>query len=191
MSRHHDDTTRADEPGCVTLSLTKLKRLHPELFGTWAGLRNVFRRGSIETSVEIIAEHMGFGDARAAVVVGIAPLLVAAYSYELDCAAVLAFDDSFARDYRLELGSRLFTVNTYRRGTLAVDLVQGPASRGRWKNVHPCIAEFLSDDIEYIEVRKREIAEAEWTRARVCGQEWVARGARPRDGRPLKSFLPR
>jgi hypothetical protein len=191
MSEFHDDSTHATEPGCITVSLAKLRRLHPELFGTWARLKAVFSGRSSEAPVRMLCEHMRLGDARAAVVVRVEPLVVAAYTDELDCAVLIEFDSSFARDYELRVGSRLLTVNTYGSGTLAHDLVKGPAAFDRWANFQPCIAEFMSDDGEYIEIRKRDIAEGEWTRARTCGDECLARGATPRDGRPLRSFFPR
>src|SRR5262249_51250149 len=74
-----------------------------------------------------IEEQLQHGDSRAAIVVCTAPLLVAAYSDELDCIAMLRFPNTFAEEYKLWVGSRLLTVNTYGRGQkYDEDLILGP-----------------------------------------------------------------
>jgi hypothetical protein len=132
------------------------------------------------------------GDSRAAVVISLRPLLVAAYTDELDCVVPLEFPEEFVDQYGLRDGSRLLTVNTYRQ--LAdddPDLIPGPDCGLAWTGFQPLIAEFLSDDRERIERRKAEIAEAEWRRASAMGKAYLE--SRPgvwRDGRPGRSSVP-
>jgi hypothetical protein len=182
MSKHHDDTTAASDPGGVTLSDQKLRLLHPELFG----LRSIFHKNARHYR-EVIAEHMLLGDSRAAVVMSAYPLLVAAYSDDLDCAAVLLFHSRLTDLYRLDVGARLLTVNTYERGdAVAPDLWRGPAAASPWTNFMPVIADFVSDDSGRIEYRKRQISAREWRRAWECGEEYRRRNPlSARDGRPL------
>ncbi|MEO7717228.1 MAG: hypothetical protein ABIY70_13585 [Capsulimonas sp.] len=183
--------TVASSPGGVTLSRAKLQRLCPEFggSGTVARIEDVLNdRGG---DISRMADHLQNGDSRAAVVVCVAPLLVSAYTDELDCVALLRFPDIFVRDYQLALGSRLLTVNRYGGGPLARDLENGPASHHRWSNFQPLIADFLSDDRERIAFRKSQITEDEWGMAWSLGQRWMAaRGATARDGRPNRSQLP-
>jgi len=145
-----------------------------------------------DKAAEKIDEHLQLGDSRAAVVLSCAPLLVSAYTDELDCVAVLAFPQSFVEKYGLEVGSRLLTVNTYFRGTAVVsDLFPGPASYFTFYNFNPMIAEFLSEDAQRIAERKAEIDEAEWERCLALGREYVqTRPGVVRDGSPFKSALP-
>jgi hypothetical protein len=139
------------------------------------------------------AEHMHLGASEPAMVVSRVPLIVAAHAGDLDAAVLLRFPASFVPRYGLGVGTRLLVVNTYQevRGTqnadpwYAVDLIPGP-DRHQWQNAFPLVAEFLSDDAERIERRKREIPEEEWRRldenARRRIQRWgieTARDARP------------
>jgi hypothetical protein len=196
MSKYHDDRTRASDSVAVGLSEARLRRLQPELFGWRAWFTGVGwgdRRLGARQAREMIAEHLRFGDSRAAVVVKTIPtLLVAAYTDEQDAVLLLQFPQSLAEEHHLRSGSRLLTVNTYAGGQrMAPDIVEGPASTGRWSNFYPLIADFLSDDSQLIARRKDSIAEVEWQRAArfadaLLRQEKVSF----RDGRPLQSRIP-
>lgn len=183
-SRFHDDSTTASDPGGVTVSDARLRRLCPELYGLRA-------RAKARRFREIIIEHMEVGDSRAAVVVRLDPLLVAAYSDELDCVAMLRFPPD-ASEEPLEIGSRLLTVNTYWRGdSYAADLDPGPLHEDRYVDFHPIIADFICADSHRVEHRKNEIAEEEWTRAQTLGTEYcVAHPGIWRDGSPSRSHRP-
>ncbi len=194
MSKYHDDRTAASDPVNIRLSNSKLQLLQPDLFG-WQSLftKMVFmnRRLRARGIRAMLNEHLSFGDSRAAVVMRIrSPLIVAAYSDELDAVILLEFPDFLATDYSLRLGSRLLTVNTYRFGNSPLrDIHAGPEFKGRYSSFYPLIAEFLSDDIDTINRRKSRIAEAEWrqtvefSRKLLAGdQVWL------RDGRPMESF---
>jgi hypothetical protein len=136
---------------------------------------------------KLIVEHMDFGDSRAAVVVGVDPILVAAYTDELDCVAMLRFP-SQAGGTPLEIGSRLLTVNTYYRQGHDPDLHPGPGSKGRYGRLYPIIADFICADQGRVEKRKSEIDSAEWERATILGHAY--RSAHPdawRSGAPSQS----
>ena len=197
MTKTLDDNTQASYPGRIRLSHAKLRRLQPELYGPlsrigwyWVNGRLWSRRSFWLTHLE---EHLLFGDSRAAVVITTSPLLVAAYSDELDCIALLRFPDSFVAEYNLELNSRLVTVNLYEEmnGSYETDLMPGPAARGYYRNFTPLIADFLTDDVERLTERKAEISEHEWRRTKELGRSYVNENyARPRDGSPIWSYVP-
>src|SRR5215217_7681664 len=195
-TKTQDNDTQASHPGGLRVSQAKLRALHPELDSGVAWLRFI-------TKVPIyskrsfwrarIPEHLLYGDSRAAVVVSTEPLLVAAYTDELDCIALLKFPDSFVSEYDLGVGSRLLTVNTYfyPDEPHADDLEIGPNAYGRYVNFSPFIADFLTDDVETVEQRKAEISEYEWRKTAELGNRYLDdRIAPPRDGRPLLSCLP-
>jgi hypothetical protein len=141
---------------------------------------------------EMLDEHLRLGDSRAACVLSLDPLLVAAYTDELDCVAMLCFPLLLVEEEELKLGSRLLTINTYQTGKKAVpDLVPGPQSLNRYANFFPVIAEFVSDDHSRIAMRKAEISEEEWLRCQRMGSEYRRRfPKRWRNGSPLRSLTP-
>lgn len=186
MSRFHDDDTRASDPGGLSLSKAKLAVFRRSL--------NPIERlcAPLQTPDALIAEHLNLGDSRAAMVVSVEPLLVAAYTDELDCIAMLRFPQLFVQAYALHPGSALLTVNTYGQGSrLSRDLVPGPGDLGRWSSFWPHIAEFLSDDRVRIDSRKRSIGDDEWQRTIVLGRQYREQfGDRARDGSPYRSMVP-
>jgi hypothetical protein len=126
------------------VSHERLKSFCPHLYG-WSGLSPARRRDR-----RYLIEHMLYGDSRAAVVVSVEPLLVAAYTDELDCVALLRFPSN-AASQRVEIGSRLLTVNTYGRGDrYSADLIPGPARIERWVRFHPIIADFICADPDQV-----------------------------------------
>lgn len=176
-----DDNTQASHPGHVRLSQEKLKRLQPELYSLtkWLGFlasnpSAVFaaiNRGFWKTHIE---EHLMHGDSRAALVISTTPLLISVYTDELDCIALLRFDNSFVKDYDLKIGSRLITVNTYSdlEEFYEKDLTAGLQAYGQYGNFSPFIAEFLTDDYAVLEKRKMQIEEDEWLKTRILSEEY-------------------
>ena len=117
-----------------------------------------------------IAEHLEHGDSRAAIVVSTDPaLLIAAYTDELDCVAMLRLPkEPLVSKYSLLRGSRLLTVNTYKHNQrLDSDLIPGPLAIPRWSGFDPIIADFVTDDMERVEARKAQITSIEWERTQM------------------------
>lgn len=182
-----DNNSAASDPGNIELSPERLKRFHPELYRKVLGVTLI---SPVEWFFKIRAEEqLKHGDSRAAVVASISPLLIAAYTDEMDWIAMLRFPDELVREYGLKVGTRLLTVNVYQRGEqLAGDLQHGPASRRLWVNFHPLIAEFLSENRERIEARKAEIGEEEWERTALLAREHLAKwGEQARSGLPRRA----
>jgi hypothetical protein len=142
--------------------------------------------------VEVLKEHIRCADSQPAVVVDTEPLLVAAYSVDLDCVAILRFPDRFSGEYGLRSGSKLISINTYRRAReYQSDLIPGPNRHGPWTGFHPVIADFVSDDGAIIERRKSSIGAGLWEYVHGLGVDFVR--THPgvwRDGRPFRSGVP-
>ena len=191
MSETLHDTAVASHPARMPLSHAKLRKLHPELY---TPLAKWIYRGRTAEWLHRIGSHLFYGDSRAAVVVSTAPLIVAAYTDELDCVALLRFEDSLAKEYALEIGSRLVTANLYydlEETGYESDLIPGPATTGRYGNFVPLIADFLTDNLDRLAKRKAEISEDEWLRTETLGQTYLMENfARPRDGRPCWCYEP-
>lgn len=77
------------------------------------------------------------------------------------------------------------------RGSYEEDLTAGSQTYGRYGNFVPFIAEFLTDDLNVLEKRKKLITEDEWSRTKNLSDEYLSRAeARARDGRPVYSSFP-
>jgi hypothetical protein len=175
----------------------KFRRLHPELFGFRGRLSALLGGLSADDREQIVARTSAFlrwGDGRAAVVLRMSPLVVAAYCDEMDAAVLLGFPTFLADEHGLMEGMRLVTANLHRRspnGRVASDLVPGPAYRGNWTNVRPLIADFLATEENLVEARRRAISEREYRRREDFGQRALADGQPVRSGRPLEAATPR
>ena len=195
MSEFHDDRTAASDRVAINLSDAKLQKLQPDLYGPQS---QSFKLPCGKTFLDaaatrrMLAEHLSFGDSRAALVVSEHPLLVAAYTDEQDTVFLLEFPQFLAEEYPLHIGYRLLTINTYARGQkLAPDITLGSKSLGRWINCYPIIADFLSTDDALIDRRKQAISPEEWQRtADMAKAQMSKRNYILRDGRPLRSMLP-
>ena len=192
-----DDSSTASNPGGLTLSEEKLRLLEPGMFGVGRIIRRIggmFLFVNVLDMIDrdVIREHLANGDARAAVVVSTSPLLVATYSDDLDCVAMLRFPDEFVERYDLEVGSQLVTVNTYYSQLVKhADLTFGPNQAGDWSGFFPLIAEFLSDDNDRIESLKEDIDDEEWLHCRELGEEYLdERPGVARPGRPRQAHQP-
>lgn len=183
MSKYHNDNSMASDPLGVSLSEGKLSSFKKELFFIERFLLNRV------LSMDLLDEHLMLGDSRAAVVIETdKKLIVSAYTDELDCVALLEFPLRLVQEYKLKVGDRLLTVNTYNKGSkLESDLENGPDSYNRYVNFYPLIADFLSEDVDLIEKRKKEIEKLEWEKASSMGKEKINRVS-CRDGNPYKCF---
>jgi hypothetical protein len=194
MSETIDDNSVASDPGMIRLSHEKMCAFHPELYEFKGWCNKIKKKFTDEQRFWQTRhrEHLGTGDSRAAIVVLLRPLLVAAYSDEFDCVSMLEFSQRLVSTYGLTVGTRLLTVNIYwPEGVLAGDLSNGPASFNRYFNFSPLIAEFLSFDSDRIEQRKAEISGQEWDRTLELGQVYLERhGTSARDGRPMYCSIP-
>jgi hypothetical protein len=191
--KYHDNRSYATNPLSLTLSLEKLRDLSPEM----TGFRGLLSRLAWWLSgkphlVEVLKEHIRRGDSQPAVVVETQPFLVAAYSEDLDCVAILRFPDRFVGEYGLQARSKLISVNTYGRAKrYQRDLIPGPNRDDSWTGFHPVIADFVSDDEGVIEHRKNGIGRELWTHVYGLGIDYIRTYPGVwRDGRPFHSKKP-
>lgn len=215
-SKTTDNNSYAQDSGKIVLSERRLRRFHYDLYDVpfWLFWKPQKRKAQLWHRLNI-AEHLYHGDSRAALVVQTRPyLIVAAYTCELDCVALLGFDneaprsedpsdwshfqypyrlcDELIRRHNLKTGLRLLTVNCYTdiEEGIAPDLILGPRSRRVYGNVFPLIADFLTEDQDRVEKRKTQISEQEWARVEEKAKEtlmWPTVAIR--DGRPLFSGM--
>lgn len=187
-----DKSTHASSPGSVSLSDEKLKKLRPDLY----------RIGTVivETCKSIyfgwnekrrIKEHLFYGDSQPAIVISRQPLIVAAYSEDIDCVVLLKFPDEYANIYGLEVRSKLITVNTYgKEEDFQHDILPGDNCDYTWTSFNPFIAEFLTDDLDILTHKKEQISNEFWDYVYDLAIEYQIRNPNVwRDGRPGYSYI--
>lgn len=186
-----DFLASASHAGRFKFSQERFRSLYPEYF-RFFGRKSPSDDRTLDECYESLQDHLQRGDTRAAVVVSTDPILVAAFTDELDCIAMLQFPHRPKATGRLEVGSRLLTSNMYHNKlNIASDLRPGERDTQRFQNFHPVIADFFADDHFSVLQRKEAIAEDEWECAMEMGQKY--RKERPdyiRDGCPLDSQKP-
>jgi hypothetical protein len=185
MAKYHHDTPPPSDPIQVSLSRKSLAFFKTQV----PILRRIITNW--KPVDERIEEHLLVGDSRAAFAFQHrGRMLVAAYTDEIDCVALLRFAPEFLQSRNIKNGTKLVTINTYFPGHDVVpDLVEGPNSYQRFENVFPVIADFVSQDVEVIQRRRESIESSEWERAVMLTKNLLARDyIYIRDGSPYGSF---
>lgn len=170
----HQDGSYATNPGGLRPRRSWLRAISPGLYPfrlAW-DLQQFAYEGRI-----FVARQFWLGACNPAVVVHENPTIIAAYAADCDAVVLVRFMPSTieaakARGIGLRVGTRLLTVNTYFSSSFEfknLDVVPGPRHSGRWINFRPYIAEFMCDDIDTIERRKREISVDLWERTKQMG----------------------
>ena len=178
----------ASRAGSLTLSDAKLIRLRPWFYG-WRGVLSAisaFIGPPLAGTKKSVRQHLQTGDTNAAMVVQLDPLLVAAYSEDLDAATLLVFPPVAVDTTGLSVGTRLTSVNLYQgQGQPEDDLVTGLGNSGQWSDFSPLIGEFVSDDTARLAELKAAIPPEQWTRLAELAADYRRRNPdRARDGRP-------
>ncbi|MCM1259334.1 MAG: hypothetical protein NC182_00120 [Prevotella sp.] len=160
-SKYTDNNTQASNPGRIGISKEKWNEL-PRLLQLEKSQKRYFKK-----MFKPIRDFMMHGCAEPAIVMSVKPLLISAYSGEMDAVVMLVFPSSLAKRYHLEIGTRLIVVNTYRRwiyedDKLAKDIVLGPHYLGRYRDFNPIVALFLADDEQKCAKKVEKIPEEDW-----------------------------
>lgn len=163
------------EHGLMIGSETRLRAMCPHLFGISGTLSHWFHQITGRFSPrDIVREHLWLGSIHPALVMSTDPLRIAAYSSDLDCVTILAFDADLVQEFALKRQSRLLSLNYYATGPKHADLVFGPGKCTDWTGMHPVIANFLTDDRKRLAEQTAAIDPTLWRRAWELGQEYVA-----------------
>jgi hypothetical protein len=158
--KYHDNTSFASDSIGIDIDLKKLKFLIPEIFSPIQEIKYKFKKWGFSTHIEVISEHVKYGDSQGAIVVKTNPLLIAAYNEDIDCIVMLVFEDKIQNKYNFKIQDRLVCVNTFAEiSQLQSDLIPGKNNSGMWTLVHPIIADLVSSDAAKIEKRKNEIGD--------------------------------
>lgn len=143
----------ASDSGRFSVDETKLRALFPDF--EWTA-----------DQIAYLNEHLDRGDSRAAIVASVKPLVVSAYSDELDAVILVQFPNALVDQYSLAVGDRLIASWVYPSlGQDPSDIVLGSGNLKRYNNGAPIVADFLSGSIDKLKQRKLGVSAQEWARA--------------------------
>lgn len=121
-----------------------------------------------------VAPALCYGDTQPAVVVSTDPLLIAAYSDEMDAVVMLKFFTEFAEQYNLSVGTRLTTSNVYFYGnTIAEDIHVGPKYSAQFSDFTPIVQLFLGKNDEKIMQKTSLFGEDTWQTVSQLADEYA------------------
>jgi tetratricopeptide (TPR) repeat protein len=145
----------ASNSGGFSLDKSKLRALFPNV--DWTA-----------DQIAHLSEHLRLGDTRAAIVASVRPLVISAYSDELDAVILVQFPDVLVSQYALAAGDRLVVSWIYpKRHQTPNDVVLGEHNLRRYDNGAPLVAEFFSNSVDKIKKRKSDVSAAEWERIKI------------------------
>lgn len=117
-----------------------------------------------DMQIESVTRALFYGDTQPAVVVSTDPLLIAAYSDEMDAVVVLRFDSEFVQQYNLVPGERLTTSNVYFTGAeFARDIFIGEHYCNRYVDFVPIVQLFLGKKDDKIRAKTELFNEDVWS----------------------------
>lgn len=192
----------ASSPMRVALSDDRLVEVEPDLFGDTPMLCGPSCAALHPPAYlrQRIADNLYSGDTQPALVVSTSPLVVAVYSVDMDCAALLRFPEALTARHGLAVGTRLVSANAYWKQRdpgsgiplFACDLVPGPERSGTWQNVTPTVADFLTDDRARLATQRASIPESAWVALEALARVRIRRFGleTARDGRPSRCAMP-
>ena len=177
------DQSYATRPGGIAASPARVRALEP-----WILNRNTRDAAQMRAQIPL---HLAGGSLEPAIVVATGPLVVAAYTEDIDCVVLLSFKDE-ALPRAFAVGERLASVNQHLEGGVANDCVPGDrASGGPWVSCIPYIVQLLSDDVRACARRVHWIQPHEWSRLDEAVQRYTTQfGHRARNGVPSRAHVP-
>lgn len=170
MKNYMDQTTFAENAGEVNLSKRKFKELRDDILKV-----PFLKKGYYNRQFGRISQYLAYGDTQPAIVSSLNPLVISAYSDEMDAVVLLKFPSEMQNMYALNEGMRLVTSNVYFRGSqIAADITVGEKYLNRWIDFIPMVQLFLSDDEEFIKQRIGLLQEELWRRLEFLTEKRMA-----------------
>ena len=118
-----------------------------------------------DMQIENVMRALLYGDTQPAVVVLTEPLVIAAYSDEMDAVVMLRFPSEFVAKYGLTPGTRLTASCVYFSGEqVAADIFVGERYLRRWVDFMPIVQLFLGKGDEKIRAKTALFGEDVWSR---------------------------
>ena len=129
-----------------------------------------------DMQIEFVSRALCYGDTQPALVVSTEPLLIAAYSDEMDAVIMLRFPSEFVEKYSLSVGTRLTTANVYFTGShCAPDIFCGEHFSRQYADFVPIVQLFLGKKDEKIQEKVNLFSESLWDIVKSKANDYVNR----------------
>lgn len=178
MSYFDSFYSSASLPGMLPMSKEKYRNIiknHLKLSGV--------QSNEVIMNFPFFNENFIYGDTQPAIVVSLSPLVISAYSDELDAVLFLKFPEELAASYGLREGMRLTASNCYPSAkTLSKDIFPGKNYNGHFKDFMPMIHLFFSYDDERALELTSNFSENMWAYVEQLTAERAKKRCNPRDG---------
>ena len=173
-----DPNTAAENAGNVLPSREKFDYIRDELLHV-KGFKKVY----FNKQFNRLGGYLMNGDTQPAVVVSLSPLIISAYSDEMDGVLFLKFPDALADMYGLSVGARLVTSTIYIPGNKPVkDVYAGPYYMGNYCDFTPTVQLFMCDGEDSIRNRTSLFGEDVWKRGEEMSFSRFSQKHKTRDG---------
>lgn len=178
MGNYVDSNTVAENAGGVRLSEEKFAQVRDEILKL-----SFIKKMYCNKQFQRINDFMVHGDTQPAVVYSVNPLIISAYSDEMDGVVFLEFPDELAEMYNLRAGMRLVTSNVYKVGMkVSKDITVGSGYLKRYTDFTPIVQLFLTKDEDYSMKRTELFDEEIWKKVESLTAEYAHSGNKPRNG---------
>lgn len=127
-----------------------------------------------DMKIDFVARALLYGDTQPAVVVSTAPLLIGAYSDEMDAVVMLRFPEEFAKQYDLTVGTRMTTSNVYfSKGAIADDIHVGEKYSRQYTDFSPLVQLFFGKKDDKIKQKTELFGEDTWQAVTEKAKEYL------------------
>lgn len=162
----------AENPGKAKFSYRKYYPIRKLIFKSFKEKFNSDMR------IQYIAPELLYGDTQPALVCSIDPLLVAAYSDEMDAVVMLRFPIELVSKYSLTVGTRLVTSVTYTPNhfdSYARDIFAGENASGLYSDFSPIVQLFIAKNDAKI-MKRTELFDADrWSLVEKLATEYLSK----------------
>lgn len=166
---------RASIPGNAKFSYKKYYPIRRLLFSKFGSFSKFGEKFKSDMRIQGVAQLLMFGDTQPAIVCSAEPLLVAAYSDEMDAVVMLKFPSELVSMYDLRIGTRLVTSNYYapKNEPFAKDIFVGEDHSNNWNDFYPAVQLFLAKNDEKIKKRTELFNEEIWAKVEKLAADYL------------------
>lgn len=167
----------ASIPGMIPMSKNKYRQILDLL------KLKITQYNEAITNFPFINENFIYGDTQPAIVVSLSPLVISAYSDELDAVLFLKSPEELRAFYDLHKGMRLTAATSYPSAkTVSKDIFPGKDYNGHFKDFQSMIHLFLGYDDERALELTSNFSEDIWAYVEQLTNERAKKRCKPRDG---------
>lgn len=128
-----------------------------------------------DMQIDFVTRALCYGDTQPAVVVSTEPLLIAAYSDEMDAVVMLKFPAEFVEKYSLSAGDRLTTSNVYFNADgCANDIFVGERYSRQYEDFMPIVQLFLGKNDDKIKAKTALFGGDMWKTVKDKADEYIS-----------------